>query len=85
MKRNLDMSNKKTATATKPETKKDVDLTKKELATYNSKNDQLGEVSFRIRYLNSLGWKRGRIAKFMGKRYQHVRNVLETPLKRVAT
>lgn len=40
----------------------------------------LDTVSAKIRYLDSLGWKRGQIAKHLGKRYQHVRNVLITPL-----
>ncbi len=34
-----------------------------------------------IRYLNTQGYERKHIAKFMGIRYQHVRNVLVTPLK----
>lgn len=38
-----------------------------------------------IRKLSSDGWSNGRIAKFMGIRYQHVRNVLVTPLKKAAT
>lgn len=40
--------------------------------------------SARIRYLASLGWPRGDIARFVDRRYQHVRNVLITPLKRQA-
>ena len=36
--------------------------------------------SSRIRYLNSIGWDRSAIAKKLGKRYQHVRNVLITPV-----
>lgn len=35
-----------------------------------------------MRYLESIGWTRGKIAKFMGVRYQHVRNVLIQPLKK---
>lgn len=35
-----------------------------------------------IRYLDSQGWKRSRIATFMNIRYQHVRNVLVEELKR---
>jgi hypothetical protein len=38
--------------------------------------------SSQIRYLNSIGWKRGDIARLLNKRYQHVRNVLITPLKK---
>lgn len=36
-----------------------------------------------IRHLSSQGKKTGEIAKFMGIRYQHVRNVLITPVKKV--
>lgn len=39
-------------------------------------------VSAVIRFLDSEGLKRGEIAKVTGKRYQHVRNVLTTPLKK---
>ena len=38
-------------------------------------------VSANIRYLSGLGYTRSEIAKMTGKRYQHVRNVLITPLK----
>lgn len=36
-----------------------------------------------IRYLAADGLKRGEIAKLLGIRYQHVRNVLITPVKKV--
>jgi uncharacterized protein with HEPN domain len=39
-------------------------------------------VSGVIRYLNSIGKNRSEISKITGKRYQHVRNVLVTPLKK---
>lgn len=39
-------------------------------------------VSAVIRFLDAEGYKRGDIAKITGKRYQHVRNVLTTPLKK---
>jgi len=42
----------------------------------------LSSTSARIRYLDSKGLKRGQIAKTLNKRYQHVRNVLITPLKK---
>jgi hypothetical protein len=42
----------------------------------------LPTTSAKIRYLDSLGIKRGQIAKIVDRRYQHVRNVLITPLKR---
>lgn len=35
-----------------------------------------------IRHLSSLGHKNGPISKFMGIRFQHVRNVLVTPIKK---
>lgn len=35
-----------------------------------------------IRFLNAEGMKRGDISKLLGIRYQHVRNVLVTPLKK---
>ena len=37
----------------------------------------LASVSDKIRALDSAGYPRAEIAKFLGKRYQHVRNVLE--------
>ncbi len=40
----------------------------------------LTSTSGKIRYLNSLGWSRGAIAKKLDKKYQHVRNVLVTPV-----
>ena len=56
----------------------DVKLTKeqqKELAAQKT-------ISAQIRYLNKEGISNAQIARQLGKRYQHVRNVLETPLKR---
>lgn len=44
---------------------------------------ELKTKSATIRFLSSKGWANGKIAKFMGIRYQHVRNVLITPLKKV--
>lgn len=35
-----------------------------------------------IRYLSANGWTNSKIAKFMGIRYQHVRNVLHQVLKK---
>lgn len=40
--------------------------------------------SSKIRYLDGLKWTRGEISKFMEIRYQHVRNVLTQPLKKVS-
>lgn len=39
-----------------------------------------GGTSKAIRGLDKAGFDRGAIAKMLGKRYQHVRNVLITPL-----
>lgn len=41
----------------------------------------LTTVSSRIRALDAAGYTRSQIAKFLNKRYQHVRNVLVTPIK----
>jgi hypothetical protein len=66
-------------------------MTKKTNEVVQTNDDQelisaLGSmnVSQKIRHLDSLGWKRSKIAKFLDKRYQHVRNVLVTPLKTTA-
>ena len=37
--------------------------------------------SAKIRFLDSEGWSRGDISRFLEIRYQHVRNVLITPVK----
>lgn len=42
---------------------------------------EYGGVSKAIRALHAEGLKRGAIAKRLNKRYQHVRNVLITPVK----
>jgi hypothetical protein len=44
--------------------------------------DACETTSARIRYLAAEGFDRGDIARITGKRYQHVRNVLITPLKK---
>jgi hypothetical protein len=44
-----------------------------------------GGVSKAIRHFDSQGMSRGDIAKVLNKRYQHVRNVLITPIKKVET
>lgn len=46
--------------------------------------DEMKTVSSKIRFLDGLGWTRSAIAKQLGKRYQHVRNVLITPIKGTA-
>lgn len=40
-----------------------------------------GGVSVAIRELDRMKYERGQIAKMLEKRYQHVRNVLITPVK----
>lgn len=53
-------------------------------ALTNNQVKQMSEmktVSSKIRFLDGLGWTRSQIAKQLGKRYQHVRNVLITPIK----
>jgi hypothetical protein len=38
-------------------------------------------ISGKIRALSAAGFSNGQIAKYLDKRYQHVRNVLITPVK----
>ena len=45
-----------------------------------SKLESFGTKSAKIRFLNSLEWSRSEIAEKLGIRYQHVRNVLVTPV-----
>lgn len=44
--------------------------------------EQMTSISARIRYLDKESFTRSQISKIIDRRYQHVRNVLETPLKR---
>lgn len=44
---------------------------------------KLATKSAKIRFLSATGMKRGEIAKMLNIRYQHVRNVLITPLKKI--
>ncbi len=57
---------------------------KKEVKKVSTKEQKkinsLPTTSSKIRYLDSLGWSKGDISRFLEKRYQHVRNVLITPL-----
>lgn len=41
-------------------------------------------LSAKIRFLNKEGFSNGQIAKFVSRKYQHVRNVLTTPMKRAS-
>ena len=43
--------------------------------------ESLVTTSSKVRYLDSQGMSRGQIAKTLNIRYQHVRNVLITPVK----
>ena len=47
------------------------------LETYKTKSGM-------VRFLSAEGFDRGTIAKYMGIRYQHVRNILVTPIKKSA-
>lgn len=66
----------KTEIATKSE------ATVEQTYDYETLLTDLKTVSAVIRYLDSQGLTRGQISKVTGKRYQHVRNVLVTPLKK---
>ena len=59
-------------------------LTTEEVYAIFGGKDTRGATSRAIRHLIDLGWKRGRIAKTLGIRYQHVRNVELEPLKKSA-
>lgn len=57
-------------------------MAKQELSkTQKEQLDKLETKSAKIRFLNSIGYSRGQIAKTLDIRYQHVRNVLITPIK----
>lgn len=45
------------------------------------KLNKLETVSSKIRFLDSEGYSRADIARILGKRYQHIKNVLDNPLK----
>lgn len=50
--------------------------------TQQSELNKLPTTSAKIRYLDSKDYTRSEIAKILNKRYQHVRNVLITPIKK---
>lgn len=77
---NVEATNEDNAPAVETKTKKSepIKLTAEQQKAY----DELKTTSARIRYLDAEGFSRGQIAKHTGKIYQHVRNVLITPLKR---
>ena len=74
------MSNKKQ----KQVTNESLDIVVIEPTVINDVVDitSLPTTSAKIRYLHAEGFSRGQIALKTNKRYQHVRNVLITPLKR---
>ena len=45
-----------------------------------TKLESFTTTSAKIRYLDQEGWTRGQISKYLGIRYQWVRNVLVTPV-----
>lgn len=47
-----------------------------------TKLNKIETVSGKIRFLDSEGFGRADIARILEKRYQHVKNVLDNPLKR---
>lgn len=49
--------------------------------TIQKKYDDLPTKSSKIRFLDSQGFSRSEISQYMKIRYQHVRNVLITPIK----
>lgn len=49
--------------------------------TDSNQLESLSTTSSKIRYLNSKEFSRGDISRILGIRYQHVRNVLITPVK----
>ena len=62
-------------------TKTNKTATNKKLTGAQTKKVKAMETkSAKIRYLDSIGWTRGEIATYLDIRYQHVRNVLITPL-----
>lgn len=50
-------------------------------STNRTKLNSLPTTSSKIRFLNGLKFSRSEIAVELNKRYQHVRNVLITPIK----
>ena len=55
---------------------------KTEVNSYEKELTNLKTTSSKVRYLNSIGKSRVEISKILNIRYQHVRNVLITSLKK---
>ena len=70
----------KTATKVKALPRKKVEVSKECLADLKKLPE--GTKSSKIRALHAKGYERGQIALALNIRYQHVRNVLVTPIKR---
>lgn len=71
--------------ATKKNTKTNETPTKTETRDLTTLMSEHKSKSAVIRYLSSQGMSRGDISRFVGIRYQHVRNVLTQPLKKSST
>lgn len=69
----------KTSTSTKAATTKTA-VPSKVTKSQQESLDKLSTTSSKIRFLDSQGYTRSEIAKILNKRYQHIRNVLITPL-----
>ena len=54
----------------------------KQLVDYSKELALLPTTSSRIRFLDSKNYTRSQIAITLNKRYQHIRNVLITPIKK---
>ncbi len=65
----------KSVPKTETEDPKTVNITKAQQTAV----DGLSTWSAKMRYLDSEGYSRSEIARTLGKRYQHVRNVLTSP------
>ena len=50
--------------------------------SFDKELESLNTISSKIRFLNGKGYSRSMIAKNLNIRYQHVRNVLITPIKK---
>lgn len=65
------------STQTKTTKTSQINLSSTQLTHYNT----LTTTSSKIRYLSSLNYTTSQISTHLQKRYQHIRNVLITPIK----
>lgn len=63
---------------------KNVPAATKKVSSIDEEKMKTMNTSTKIRFLNEYGWSRSEIKNYLGIRYQHVRGVLETPLKKKA-